>query len=301
MNQLWALIKKFWHQIFILLSIGFILLMAVIEINDKQQQAHQQQEMSSGKLVKTSANRNGILVLCYHRILAGDGTGEKLALTISNNEQLKEYSVTANQLSHQINYLRKKHVQIISLPQAIQLIRQKTPLKHKYVVFTFDDIDTTIYANAWPVLKRLKVPFTNFIITGNTNRYDNGTKLASWSQIETMGKSRQINFGIHTNNMHYLVENRPMLSYEENYPQFTKDFNKSEKLLKQHLGYQSRYFAYPYGSGTLSEQKFFANHQIISFSLEIGIINSQQNLATPLPRTMVDQNSWKNVVENWVK
>lgn len=301
MNRIWNLTKKYWHQIFILLSILLILSMAFLEMNNKQQQSQQQQEMSSGKLIKTNANRNGILVLCYHRILAGNGVGEKLALTISNNEQLKEYSVTANQLEHQINYLRKHKVNIISLPTAVNLVKKRIPINHKYVVITFDDIDTTVYENAYPVLKRLGVPFTNFIITGNTNRYDNGTKLASWSQIKSMSHDKNANFGIHTNNMHYLVENKPMLSYEENYPQFKKDYNKSEKQLKNHLGYTSHYFAYPYGSGTLSEQNFFASHKIISFSLEIGIINSQQNLQTPLPRTMVDSNSWKSVVENWVK
>ena len=67
------------------------------------------------------------------------------------------------------------------MEKAIELVKSNKPLKHKYVVFTFDNVDSTLSTNVYPLFKKMgNLPYTVFIVTSNTGRYDNGTRLATW-------------------------------------------------------------------------------------------------------------------------
>ena len=143
-----------------------------------------------------------------------------------------------NKLRYQIEYLKKHHVRIIPVATAVELIKQNRPLKHKYVVLTFDDVDETLSTNACPVLKKLgNIPYTVFIVTSNTVRYDNGTRFATWHQLRNVLHSSNATIGVHTNNMHYLVKNKPVLKYARNYNRFKKDYQNSEKIIPKHIGH----------------------------------------------------------------
>ena len=116
---------------------------------------------------------------------------------------------------------------------AIKLIRANKPLKHKYVVFTFDDVDSTLTSNVYPLFKKLgNIPYTAFIVTSNTGRYDNGTRLATWHQLRKVLRNPDVTIGVHTNNMHYLIDNKPALKYARNYSKFKIDYRKSEQIIK---------------------------------------------------------------------
>lgn len=295
--------ERYWHLIFILFCLIIIICTGVSEYNLHVNYEQAQKEISSGNLTKRELHKNGILVLCYHRVSQSNKNfSTRLALDLSNNEQLHEYTVTKNQLKNQIKFFQKNHVRIISIQKAIQLIKSNKKLTHKYVVFTFDDVDRTILDNVDPLFKEMgDLPYTVFIVTGNTGRYDNGTELATWKELKKIIHNSNVTLGVHTNNMHYLSNNKPVLLYKKNYNKFVRDYKKSEKVIKKHTGKTSPYFAYPYGAGTPREQRYLAKHGMYTFSLQNGIIVSGQDLSQPLPRTMIDPKSWKNVVVKWVK
>lgn len=63
---------------------------------------------------------------------------------------------------------------------SIKLIKTNRPLKHKYVVLTFDDIDETLTSNVYPLFNKLgNISYTIFVVTSNTGQYDNGMRLAT--------------------------------------------------------------------------------------------------------------------------
>lgn len=294
--------QKVWHVFFILMCIVMVILMGISEYNQKEKQMHIQKEISSGKLSKSELHENGILVLCYHRVSNSNSDfSTKMALELSNNEQLHEYTVSKAQLKYQIKYLKKHDVRIISMQRAMEMVKNNEPINHKYVVFTFDDVDRTIVDNVNKLFKEMgNLPYTVFIVTSNTGRYDNGTELATWSELKKIRDEKNVTFGVHTDDMHHLIKNKPALSYAKNYDQFKKDYYRSEKIMKKHIGHTTPYFAYPYGEGTPREQKFLYDHGMFTFSLQNGIIVEGQDLSQPLPRTMIDNKTWNNVVKKWV-
>lgn len=301
MNKIKQFFQRSWHLIFIALCLLIVGISGYSEYQAQLQQQHVDREVSSGKIPKQQLHENGILVLCYHRVVNNHLFSDKFALALSNNDQLHEYSMPIDKLAAQVRYLKKHGVRIIPMATAIKLIRANKPLKHKYVVFTFDDVDSTLTSNVYPLFKKLgNIPYTAFIVTSNTGRYDNGTRLATWYQLRKVLRNSDVTIGVHTNNMHYLIDNKPALKYARNYSKFKKDYRKSEQIIKKKTGHYTPYFAYPYGEGTPREQEYLANHGMITFSLDNGIVTPGYDLRQPLPRTMVDDHSWKNVIEKWV-
>lgn len=301
MKKVKQFFQRTWHWIFIVLCLIVIGISCYSEYHAQIQQEHVEREVSNGKLSNQQLHENGILVLCYHRVVNSHLFANKFALALSNNDQLHEYSMPIDKLTYQICYLRKHGVRIISMATAIKLIKANKPLKHKYVVLTFDDVDATLASNVYPLFKKLgNIPYTIFIVTSNTGRYDNGTRLATWRQLRKVLRSPNVTIGVHTNNMHYLIDNKPALKYARNYLRFKKDYQKSEKIIKVKTGHQTPYFAYPYGEGTNREQRYLVDHGMITFSLDNGIVTPGYDLSQPLPRTMVDDHSWKEVIQKWV-
>lgn len=294
------LIKRYWHTVFIAICFALVAVIGYQEYQAFVEQQTVQREVSIGHLTNREIHSNGILVLCYHRV-ARQSLFRTITLTLSNNDQIHDYSVTQQQLTRQLLFLKRHRVRIISMNEAIKLAKQSKPLRHKYVTLTFDDVDATLPENATPVLNRLgHLPYLAFIVTGNTGRYDNGTRLATWPQLKKMQNKSNVMFGVHTYNMHRLRDNKPLLMYAKNYRWFTKDYWQSEQALKKHVGYKSQYFAYPYGEGTNKEQQYFVRHGMITFSLTNAIIEPGQDLTQPLPRTMIDGDAWQKIVRPWV-
>lgn len=301
MKKIKRFFQHFWHWIFIILCLAIISGSYYLEHQDQIKQQHTAREVSNGRLSNQQLHENGILVLCYHRVVNSRTFSDQFALALSNNDQLHEYSMPIDKLTYQIHYLKDHGVRIIPMKTAIRLVKEDKPLKHKYIVLTFDDVDATLISNVYPLFKKLgNIPYTAFIVTSNTGRYDNGTRLATWKQLHKILKNPNVTIGVHTNNMHYLINNKPVLKYARNYPRFKKDYQKSEEIIKDKTGHKTPYFAYPYGEGTNREQRYLADHGMITFSLDNGIVTPGYDLTQPLPRTMVDNHSWNDVIKKWV-
>lgn len=292
--------KKHWHFIFIFICLVCAIFVSAYQYQKAAVSNHIQREISKGHLDKSSLHHNGILILCYHRVLRNDNF-DQLAEDVSNNAQLHEYQISTKTLLYEINYLQKHHVKIISLPEAINLVTTKSTLHHQYAVLTFDDFDNTVAENVNPLLSKRHIPYTVFVITGTTGRYDGGTALTTWSQIKTMSHNPDVTFGLHTNNMHYLVNNKGVLTLSANYHTFQKDYHTSQKVLYAHLHRYGHFFAYPYGEYNDKVQSFLVHEGIITFSLVNSILTPDTDLTQPVGRTMISNNTWHEVVQKWVR
>ena len=51
--------------------------------------------------------------------------------------------------------------------ERIFILQEKGKFPKRSVWINFDDMDETIYENAYPILKNIKIPATGFIITGS--------------------------------------------------------------------------------------------------------------------------------------
>ncbi|AEV95819.1 polysaccharide deacetylase family protein [Pediococcus claussenii] len=244
---------------------------------------------------------SGIMVFCYHRVLKDTRT-VRLSEDLSSNSQFHDFNVNSNDFKNQMTYLHQHHIEVISTKKMIQLISSHRPLHHRYVVLTFDDIDRTTVDNALPVMLKFHYPFTVSIITGNTGEYRAGTKLATWSQIIQMKKKAGdlIDFGVHTNNMHYLTSNgTPVFNVPSNFSRFKGDYALSQKVLKKEIGSKTNIFTYPYGSGDTQVQSFLQEQPLkVIYTLNTGIVRRHSDLKNT-PRIIVNSNSWPSI-KKWL-
>ena len=82
-------------------------------------------------------------------------------------EPLPVFNWCQLELSHfeeQIKFLALEY-QVLSLREVVNRLRRRLPLPERAAVITFDDGFRSVCTTAFPVLKRLQVPFTVFLIT----------------------------------------------------------------------------------------------------------------------------------------
>ncbi|KRN02072.1 polysaccharide deacetylase [Levilactobacillus senmaizukei DSM 21775 = NBRC 103853] len=263
-----------------------------------QRQAVQQQQAKESYALPARFQhvKNGIMVFCYHRILENSWSTQT-AQQLSNNSQLHEFNVPADQFEAQMAYLVKHHVKVISAATMTKMVRQKQPIKGKYVVLTFDDIDRTVIDHAVPVMRKYHLPFTAFVITGNTGMYREGSQMASWSQIKAVqSQYSQMTLGLHTHDLHHLnAQLQPVFMQPHALPKFRQDYRQSVQELYRHTGIRADSFAFPYGGGTRAINQFLAQQSLTWVAtLDSGIVTDDTDL-NATPRLIINQESWPSM------
>ena len=107
--------------------------------------------------------------------------------------------------------------------------------KEKKILLTIDDAFKSFYDQAWPKLKKDKIPFLLFVNTREVG--SNG--YMSWKQIREISKEKFVHIGNHSYSHDYLVDKTKN--------EITSDISLAIKSLKKNLGYNSPFFSYPFG------------------------------------------------------
>jgi biofilm PGA synthesis lipoprotein PgaB len=136
------------------------------------------------------------------------------------------------------------------------------------VVLTFDDGYESFYTRVYPELQAYKVPATVFVIVRPTAHSETASPALphlKWEQLAEMLASGLVTVGPHTYDQHLFVQlpdgkKAPALvarilltvpnrgeTVEEYETRVLGDFAEANRLLEEHLGVRSEYFAFPYG------------------------------------------------------
>ncbi|MFA5062708.1 MAG: polysaccharide deacetylase family protein [Candidatus Omnitrophota bacterium] len=166
-----------------------------------------------------------IPILMYHSISPDAKEGESLA-------------ITPEIFRKQMRFLQDRHYNIITLEEAVDIIKNKKRVPVRPIVITFDDGYKDNYNYAFPVLKEYNFPATLFIIINEVGRAQ--ADRVSWDEIKTMQASGLVDIGSHTVNHSYLVD----LSSQE---EIVKEIRDSKKILEDRLGCEIKSFSYPAG------------------------------------------------------
>ncbi|MCZ8513408.1 polysaccharide deacetylase family protein [Paenibacillus filicis] len=113
-------------------------------------------------------------------------------------------TITTKLFKDQLQYLKGKGYQFITLKQ-FKAFMNGSMVPNNAVLVTFDDGYESFYTNAYPVLKSMRIPAVNFIITGDL---DNplASYIPSMSRDEIIEMTSDTNFidaQCHTNSFHY--------------------------------------------------------------------------------------------------
>jgi len=159
-------------------------------------------------------------ILMYHNI-------EKMP-------QGNDLFVTPAQFEEQMRFLRDRGYNIVPLSELADDILSGKPVPRNTVVVTFDDGNENNYINAFPILKKYRIPATVFMVSDYIGR---GGYLGI-SQIRRMSEAG-IEFGSHTRS-HCNLKDVPAQLVES-------EVLHSKKVLEAVTGKEVETFCYPSG------------------------------------------------------
>ena len=153
----------------------------------------------------------------------------------------------------------------------------KSNKNKKKILLTIDDGFLSFYQNAWPILKSKRIPFILFVSTREVGKYGYMT----WDQINELAKEDFVHIGNHSHTHEYLIDR----SSEE----IKKDLETSISIFKKNLGYNSKFFSYPFGEYSLEFKKIVKNFNFkYAFGQHSGVIDETKDLIE-LPRYPINE------------
>ena len=146
----------------------------------------------------------------------------------------------------------------------------------KEILITIDDAFTSFYENAWPFLKREKIPFILFVSTQPVGK----SGYMNWSQIKEVEKEEFAFIGNHSHSHEYLIE--------YNFEEFKKDIDTSIKIFNEKIGYNPIFFSYPFGEYSLEQKIYISNKFNYAFGQHSGVIDISKD-KYELPRFPINE------------
>ena len=177
----------------------------------------------------------------------------------------------------------KKHLKIIQ-ENNINFINPKNfekeikdNKKQRKVLLTIDDGFLSFYKNAWPILKKERIPFILFVSTKEVGSFN----YMSWSQIKEISKEDFVEIGNHSHTHGYLVD--------ENNEIIINDIQKSIDIFKEKLGKNSIFFSYPFGEYSEEFKDIIKTFGFkYAFGQHSGVIDETKNFHE-LPRFPINE------------
>jgi biofilm PGA synthesis lipoprotein PgaB len=208
-------------------------------------------------------NINEFTILSYHEI------ADKSEILDSN------YAVTPAHFEEQIHWLMDNGYHFISVDDILNYRNNAKPLPDKAVLLTFDDGYHSVYANAYPLIKKYKIP-TVIALVGSwllqeekvdfNKHMIERSKFLSQKEIQEMLKSGLVEIASHSYLYHEGIQGNPqgnmqpaittrqwlsdkkMYESEESYKKRVyNDLLENNIFLERYTGQKPRVMVWPYG------------------------------------------------------
>ena len=187
-------------------------------------------------------------------------------------------NIKMDQFSNHIKELIKTKYNVIKIQDGLNAIQNISLVKDRSVIITIDDAYSSVFNNAWPILKKYGLPFTLFV---STDVIDNKTPgYMSWEEIRIL-RDNGVTIGSQTKShphMHNLNEN-----------QIVRELEFSNSRFVQEIGSKPEIFAYPYGEYNLNVlEKIKSNGFKAAFGQHSGVAHLSLGLYQ-LPRFAMNE------------
>jgi len=168
-------------------------------------------------------------VLMYHRV-------DRLAHGLT--DLTRHLTVAPADFAAQMSWLSGHGYHAVTERQVYAAVVHGRALPAKPVLVTFDDGYRDVYVHAVPVLARLRMPATAYVITDRIGNDTSGPWL-SWADLRRMERLG-LDIGSHTINHRDLTAMPPALALHE--------LVRSRLRLERRLHHPVQWFAYPFGA-----------------------------------------------------
>ena len=146
----------------------------------------------------------------------------------------------------------------------------------KKILITIDDGFKSFYNEAWPYLKKNKIPFILFVSTEPVGKKGYMT----WDEIKEIDDSDIGYIGHHSHTHEYLID----MTEKE----FINDIETATEIFKDKLGYVPPIFSYPFGEYSLFMKNYISKNFEIAFGQHSGIIDNNKD-KFELPRFPINE------------
>ena len=209
--------------------------------------------------IKYYSNDYGILSLMYHRFNENKYPSTNIRMDIFDKQMklIKELGYEFYDPGLFINDFNK-------------------PKSEKKILITIDDGFKSFYNEAWPYLKKNKIPFILFVSTEPVGK--NG--YMTWDEIKEIDESEIGYIGHHSHTHEYLID----MTEKE----FINDIETATKIFNKKLGYVPSIFSYPFGEYSLYMKNYISKNFEIGFGQHSGIIDINKD-KFELPRFPINE------------
>lgn len=191
-------------------------------------------------------------ILVYHRF-----DEPKYASTNTSTKTLKS----------QLEYLRDNGYEVISLDRLVLALQNKEEVGQKWVVLAVDDGYKSFYEKGLPIFREFGYPFVLFVYAKASD--EGYGDYMSFKEIKEASKYGEI--GLHSYSHSHLV------SLDDN--GVRADFTKGVDVFKKHMGYEPKYYAYPYGEYSPRVQSIAKEFGFLAiFNQNTGAISNESPL-----------------------
>ena len=175
----------------------------------------------------------------------------------------------------QLKIIQNEGIKFIH-PQNFEENLRNNKIQRK-ILFTVDDGLLSFYKNAWPILKKKKIPFILFVNTREVGAYN----YMNWEQIIELHESDLVEIGNHSHSHEYLVDETP--------DTIKNDIQKSIEIFEKKLGKNSIFFSYPFGEYSLEFKKIIKDLGFkYAFGQHSGVIDETKDF-WELPRFPINE------------
>jgi len=176
----------------------------------------------------------------------------------------------------------KQHIEIIedsnykfNNPNEFEKMFSNPKIK-KEILITIDDAFFSFYQEAWPFLKKNKIPFILFVSTEPVGKRGYMT----WSQIREIESEDFAFIGHHSHTHDYLINGTN--------DQFISDIEKANKIFLKELGYIPNLFSYPFGEYSEFMKDYISDNFKFAFGQHSGVIDLNKD-KFELPRFPINE------------
>ena len=189
-------------------------------------------------------------------------------------------SVSANTFTKHLSYLKEHNFNVIALNELISAIQQGKTLPEKTVAITFDDGYNNNYEQAAPILEKFGYPYTIFV---NPTLIDEGKGyVMGWDKLKELASKGAL-IANHTAQHDYLHIKLKDESDAQWQARIKQDILHSQQRIKEEIGHDYKYLAYPYGEFNNKLQALVEELGFIGIGQHSGAVNKNANF-TRLPR-----------------
>ena len=204
-------------------------------------------------------NDFGLISIMYHRF---------------NENKYPSTNIQLDVFKEQLRVIEEEGITFIHPKDFKKSLSDKDKRK---ILLTIDDGLLSFYKNAWPILKKKKIPFILFVNTREVGSFN----YMNWDQILELHKNENVEIGNHSHSHEYLVDENPDV--------IRSDIMKSKKIFKNNLGKNSDFFSYPFGEYSLAFKEIIKNFGFkYAFGQHSGVIDETKDLLE-LPRYPINE------------